>query len=158
MIKRTRLIAAAFISLICSIHVCAAQDNPWLLWSFKTEHVSRTETTLLATASLAPGWHIYSQYLGDDGPPPTHITFNEDDSYQPVGKTKESGNKARIYSEIFETYLVWYSGTVTFSQQFNVFEPVTTITGTIAYMTCNDDTCVPAKKEFTVNVNLLKQR
>ena len=135
-----------------------AQDSQWVVWDLKTQPVSRTEIILTITANLAPGWHIYSQRLSDDGPLPTRIIFDEKDSYLPIGETDELGNKTRFYSDIYETYIEWFTGMVSFRQKFRIHEPVTTIRGKIEYMTCNDDTCVPARREFAIEVNLLKPR
>lgn len=133
-----------------------AQETPWVMWNFKAIPLSKTEVNLLITATLAPGWHIYPQHLAGGGPPPTQITYTEDRSYQPLGGSAETGNKARFYSDILEMYIEWYSDTVTFSQRVTVYEPVTVIRGTIEYMTCNEGTCIPDQKEFAVAINLLK--
>jgi DsbC/DsbD-like thiol-disulfide interchange protein len=135
-----------------------AQDKAGVIWDYKAVPLSKTEVNLLVTASLAPGWHIYSQHLAEGGPPPTRITYLEHRSYRPLGEPKETGNKASFYSDIFEMPIEWYSHTVTFSQRVHLYEPVTAIQGMIEYMTCNDEVCVPARKEFTIDINLLKQR
>ena len=45
---------------------------------FKTElkNISATEVEIVFTASIEPGWHVYSTDLGDGGP--ISATFNTD--------------------------------------------------------------------------------
>jgi len=135
-----------------------AQDTSWLLWDFKAVPQANDEVLLHLTATLAPGWHIYSQHLGNGGPQPTRITYVESTAYVLSGEATESGNQSRFYSPIFEMDIVWFSSSATFSQKIKLREPVTTIHGKIDYMTCNDTICVPGRREFRVDVAARKPR
>lgn len=134
------------------------QETPWIIWDFRAVPHAHHEVIVNLTATLAPGWHIYSQHLAAGGPPPTRITYAESPAYVPSGDAMESGDQTRFYSDIFEMDIVWFSGTVTFSQKLKLNEPVTTVQGTIDYLMCHDTICVPAKREFRLAVKSLPPR
>jgi hypothetical protein len=156
MIKFTPLLIIVLLT-VTIVPKSAGQDGPPVKWNFKTELSSKREIILTTTANIAPGWHLYSQYLKEGGPQPTRFSFYQSDAYTPVGQDAEKGEETTFYDEIYEMEITWYSRTVSFVQKFRLNEPVTAINGKVEYMTCNDHICIPAKKEFTVSVNMLKQ-
>ncbi len=48
--------------------------------------------------------------------------------------------------------ITWYSSIVTFFQKIRLNKPVTTISGKVEYMTCNNEVCIPSMHEFNVDV------
>lgn len=134
-----------------------AQGSTPVNWNFKIEQLPQHEIVLNITASIAPGWHLYSQHLKEGGPQPTRFSFHQSDGYIVMGQAEEKGKQTTFYDDIYEMEITWYSETASFLQKFRLNEPVTTIIGEVEYMTCNNQICVPDKKEFEINVNLLKE-
>lgn len=128
------------------------QSRVPVVWSFHTGRLSEREIILTLTADVAAGWHVYSQFSGEDGPQPARVIFNTHDAYAPVGRPEERGRATTYYDSTYEMEITWLSGTVSFLQKIKLMEPVTRISGKIEYMVCNNHMCIPDKREFAVDV------
>ena len=130
---------------------CGAQDLHQVVWSFKLTDAAGEWSMLHATASLAAGWHMYSQYLRPGGPLPTRFTFRPNESvYAVIGPTREEGNAVRFYDDLYEMEIVWYGEQVVFRQPLQLIKSHGTISGSVEFMICNEEMCIPGKREFSV--------
>ncbi|MEJ0055965.1 MAG: protein-disulfide reductase DsbD domain-containing protein [Bacteroidota bacterium] len=120
-------------------------------WNFKAEYVKKNKAIVTATAYLEPGWHIYSQFLKEGGPQPTHLSFNNNEGYSPVGRPKENGKPLKFYDDNYEMKITWFSGEVSFQQEIKFTKPPSVIQGTVDYMTCNDQMCIPDTQDFKID-------
>lgn len=122
-------------------------------WDMTIEKRSEQEYELVYSASLKPGWVIYSQYLNlkedEIGPLPTAFLFDKGEHYALVGQTSETGNKKEGMDPIFEVFVTKFTeGTVTYRQTVKVSDPAQEINGIIEFMTCDDRQCLPADVAF----------
>lgn len=116
--------------------------NP-VQFEYSTKKVSANEVELLFTAHIQSGWHLYSQFLESGGPLPTEFHFPKDNTYKLLGKTSEP-KATVVYDDMFQMDVAYFSDKVTFRQRIRVLsEQDFTINGTIDYMVCNSETCVP---------------
>ena len=71
------------------------------------------------------------------------------------GKTKEVGKIVSKYEEVFEGTVKYFEGKADFVQVIKLKASVkTTISGSIEYMACNDEQCLPpATVPFTISLN-----
>ncbi|HEX8038720.1 MAG TPA: protein-disulfide reductase DsbD domain-containing protein [Chryseosolibacter sp.] len=121
-------------------------------WSFEARPGRGGEATLLFTATLAPGWHLYSQHLAEGGPLPTRFRLEPADAFiceTPVG---EKGAAHTYYDSLYGMDVTWYAGAVSFGQKIRLIKPVPAIRGTVEYMTCNDRICIPCEEQFTIEL------
>ncbi len=109
---------------------------------------------VVITATVKKPWHIYSQNTGKSGPVPTEIKFAPNPLVKLVGSVKETGKLEKIYDDAFHTDVLYYSNSVVFTQEVKVKAGIkTNISGTIEYMVCNDDQCLPpTKKSFDIKL------
>jgi thiol:disulfide interchange protein DsbD len=121
-------------------------------WNVSADRLTSSEWIINITASLRPGWHIYSQYNGDYGPVPTVITLADSEDYVQLGKANELGKPCQFYDSIYEMNIIWFAQQVTFAQKVKLNHPVPSLHGTIDYMTCNDHVCIPLREEFTADL------
>lgn len=134
-------------------------DHSPVKWQFTAIPTSPKKATLVFTATLDEGWHIYSQFIEPGGPLPTTFTFLPDNRYSLKGKVKEDGKPIKSYDSTFEMKIVWYSNMVTFSQEVMLEAAITTIKGTIEFMSCTDETCLPPKEvPFSLEVNTVEEK
>jgi thiol:disulfide interchange protein DsbD len=97
-------------------------------------------------ATLADGWHLYSQHVANEiGPVPTSFVFEPNDAVKFIGKVNEP-QPIQKYDENFEAMLDFFEGKVLFTQRLSVKQN-TIITGTLTYMLCNDVMCLPPVDE-----------
>ncbi|UTW64681.1 thioredoxin family protein [bacterium SCSIO 12741] len=123
-------------------------------WSFSAEKISDKEYNLVATATLDPKWHLYSQNLESmDGPVPTQFRFNEKDgNFKVVGKTEERGEIHKEFDPNFEMELSFYEHEVSFAQRIRFEGEPGIAKGDVYFMVCDDKNCLPPE-EIVFEIN-----
>lgn len=140
--------------LICSFAAVRAQiENP-VKWTYLAKKIKGDMYELHMTATLNGKWHIYSQDAGD-GPQATEFAFSKNPLIKTEGSVKEVGKLEKEYDPNFRSTLRFYSGKVDFVQKVKLKAAVSTIAkGTITYMVCNDQKCLPPRDiPFTVKID-----
>jgi thiol:disulfide interchange protein DsbD len=119
------------------------------MWNFAYNQESKT---VEIQATLADGWHLYSQDVDNEiGPVPTSFTFESNNDLKLIGKVTEP-SPIQKYDENFEAMLDFFEGKVVFSQRVSVKES-TELKGFVTYMVCNDTQCLPPTDEnFTITI------
>lgn len=121
-----------------------AQVKDPVKWTYTAKKMGSNTYEIILTASLPKPWHIYSTTTGDGGPLPTKVTIKRNPLVSVVGKVKEVGKLESEYDKNFETTVKYYSNKVEFIQTVVVRgKAKTNITGTVEYMTCDDERCLP---------------
>ncbi|MEZ5039826.1 MAG: protein-disulfide reductase DsbD family protein [Saprospiraceae bacterium] len=131
------------LSLIFATSLIKAQPAQPVEWTFSAHKVADKEYDLQFTATIEPGWFIYSQKANEDGPIPTSFYFTADPGFEPVGIPKEEGEKKEGMDDIFGIHLIKYAKKATFTQRVMLTEEVETISGYLEFMCCNDKQCLP---------------
>lgn len=131
-----------------------AQPKDPIIWTYAAKKKTATTYDITITAKLPKPWHIYSQNTGDGGPVPTSVSFTKNPLVVLVNKVTEIGKVEKTYDENFKTNVLYYSNEVSFVQSIKLKVPVKTkLNGSIEYMVCNDELCLPpTKKSFSINV------
>lgn len=103
-------------------------------------------------ATIADGWHLYSQHVDNEiGPVPTSFLFEENQEIKLIGKVNEP-TPIQKYDETFEAMLDFFEGKVVFQQRLTPKES-TTVNGVVTYMLCNDTMCLPPTDEkFSIQI------
>ena len=151
--KKIIFLFSILFSVSLSHDVVAQILNP-VKWSFETKKISDTEYDLLAKAKLEKGWYTYSQFIGDNGPIATLLTFKPNAQYQLVGKADEvSDHKKSGFDKIFEMNITKFAEEVWFVQRVKVTGS-TDIKGSVTFQTCDDEKCLPpADEDFSFKIN-----
>ena len=138
---------------MCCLSVLSSQTTP-IKWSFSVENGEQSTHKIICQAELEPGWYIYSQFLGEDGPIPTTITLDDSGEYAIQGGPTEEGEKKEGHDPLFDMHIVKFSKSATFAQPINLQADNATIRGSVEYMTCDDHKCLPpTTAEFTLRVS-----
>ncbi len=127
--------------------------NP-VKWTYWTEKINDTEYYLVFKAKIDKGFHLYSQFVEEGGPLPTEFIFTEPSGYEVIDKALEIPKPKKEYEEAFMMDVLFFADKQTFKQKIKITgsSPVK-ITGEIAYMVCNDETCVPLYEDFDFVIN-----
>ena len=130
-----------------------AQIERPVTWAFAAQPGAAGEATLTATATIAGNWHIYSQFIEDGGPVPTSFEFTPSPDYELVGKVAESPAPVKAFEKAFNMNIAYFPKRAVFSQKIRLKAPQTTVKGTLTFMVCNDEKCLPPdEQEFSVAV------
>jgi len=123
--------------------VLQAQDL--VQWKFDVQKTAKKEYTITASATIADGWYVYSQYLeSDDGPIKTELVFEGLEDLELIGQATEEGKKVSGYDDMFDMNIVKYKDKMVIQQKVKI-KKKTTAKGYITFMTCDDQSCRPPK-------------
>ncbi|MBR1548763.1 MAG: thiol:disulfide interchange protein, partial [Prevotella sp.] len=101
------------------------------------------EGEIVFTATIDPGWHVYSTDLGQDGP--IAATFNavKMEGVETVGRLTPRGSVIKKYDAMFGMELKYFEHAATFVQKVRFTKPQYTIDCYLEYGACNDEMCMP---------------
>lgn len=121
-------------------------------WTYEVEQSSPDEATLISTAKLDSGWHLYSQHIANNGPR-TEFAYDSLSAYKLLGDTKE-GKSIKEYNPYLEMEVLYFEKDAVFKQKIKVLSKEDfDINGTIDYMVCLDNSqCVKSDEEFSFKV------
>ncbi len=147
-----KLFIIACIAITC-INLSAQKIDP-VNWKFEAKKKTANEYEIVATATVAEPWHIYSQNTGKGGPIATSFSFARNPLIQLNNKLKENGKLEKVYDKNFKTDVLFYANSVVFTQTAKVKGNIkTNVSGTVEYMVCNDEQCLPpVKKSFNIQL------
>jgi thiol:disulfide interchange protein DsbD len=118
-------------------------------WKFDKKDLGNGEYEFTYTATIAPGWVIYSKDVDPNlGPQPTEIEIEKPPKGVKVGKLVESTkNRKSGYDKIFEGEVIKFSKQAVYTQKITLDESYNgdAIEGYVYFMTCNDEKCMPPK-------------
>lgn len=148
----TRLLIGALLFFF-STHLLMAQVLEPVKWTFSAEKVNDQEYDLIFTAHADDGWFIYSQFMGDDGPIPTSLNFENATAFELIGKAAEKGNKKEGYDALFDMDVIKFSGTTQFVQRIKRLNKLEAISGYVEFMCCDSNRCLPPTEvDFVLNL------
>lgn len=138
---------------VFTVAAASAQNINPVSWSFTSKKVNDKLYEVQLTATIQPGWHLYSQVQpGDAIAQPTTFTFNRNPLLELEGKVKEIGKLEKYKDEKLDVSANQYSNKVVFVQKVKMRgKAKTNVTGNLEFQTCNDSKCLPPK---TVNFSI----
>lgn len=153
MSAKRRAWSASVYALCAAASVATAQERPvsWDLRIESTPPLHRGERiSLQVSATMDPGWYIYSLTQPPGGPTRTTVTLQKGESFQldgPIGAPTPESYPDRNFNLYTETY---HSGVI-FTLPARVApgahkgrQPLTTL---VRFQTCNDRVCLPARTD-----------
>lgn len=150
--KTMRNLIICFWFLISGLSVFAQIENP-VKWSFSAKNLNQDKVEISIRADIQPGWHVYSQFIEEGGPIPTSFTFNPSGDYSLIGKVTESPKAISSFDNNFKMNIAWHEKQVIFKQVIKV-NKATSVTGSLEFMVCNDQKCLPPEEvEFNIPVS-----
>jgi len=134
------------VTLFSAVFNLSAQDN-WedkISWSFKLEKIDDTHATIVGTAKLVEGWHVFSvnhdPNKADLTGYPTKFIFGKSKDYKLVGKLQD-GIKAHTVVDELGTSL-YFEKTAVFKQQIEVLtDKAFEVTFDYSFQICDENGC-----------------
>ncbi|SFF58768.1 thiol:disulfide interchange protein DsbD [Salegentibacter agarivorans] len=119
-------------------------------WEASVEKENDSIFTLIFTANLEDGWHLYSQKEADIDIAPIATTFsynNTEENFELIGETTEPDIEP-IYDKVFEADITYFEHEAVFRQQIKVQpESDPEIIAEIYFSVCDDEKCLPPETE-----------
>jgi hypothetical protein len=116
--------------------------------------ISVKNDTLIFNAKIEKGWHVYAAHLPhpNEGPLPTEFIYSASSSFQLKGLVLEGAGIVKM-DEAFGVNVKYFDTQAVFKQVIakNTNEPFN-CSGTINYMVCNDQMCIPLEYPFSIQI------
>ncbi len=130
-----------------------AQKLAPVKWAYQAVKTGDKQYNIIITANVDAPWHIYSQFV-KKGPVPTTVQFAKNPLVLLNGTTKEVGKLEKKFDKNFDAVIGSFGGKVQFIQAVTLkVNTKTKLTGTIEYMVCNEERCLPpTKQSFEVDI------
>ena len=148
--KRILVLSLLFVAVL---NVNAQQKLNPVKWTFEAVKKSDKQYDIVFTANVDAPWHIYSQFV-KKGPVPTTLQFAKNPLVVLKGSTQEVGKLEKKFDNNFGAVIGSFGGKVQFIQAVTLkVNTKTKLTGTIEYMVCNEERCLPpTKQSFEVDI------
>lgn len=132
-----------FAILLLACGLASAQILEPVSWSTSVRTLEGGRLELVASAKIDAGWHVYSQFIGSDGPIPT--TFMTPDSKDLVVQRPVREPKPIIeFDKNFGMELAYFSKKVDFVfDAKRKSQSAFTYTAEVDFMVCDDARCLP---------------
>ena len=101
------------------------------------------EAEMIFSATIDPGWHVYSTNLGQDGPIEASLHVNKLEGAELVGKLTPKGKEISQFDEMFGMNLRYFENAVQFVQKIRFTKPQYDIDAYLEWGACNDEMCMP---------------
>ena len=110
---------------------------------------------IVFSATIAPGWHVYSTDLGQEGPIEASFNVVKADGVELVGKLMARGNVVKKFDDMFGMELKYFETAATFVQKVRFTQQKYAIECYLEYGACNDKSCMPPTQvEFSTQGEL----
>lgn len=149
--NRLTLILLALFALLPFSRVNAQLYDDVIKWSASIEETAKEEKTLVLTAKIEPGWHMYDRNLPEGGPNSTEFLFNTLRGAERIGDFEADRAPEESYDQQFQMKLRWFQTKVVFRQKLHVTDAdnFALVVETRA-QACNDETCLaPSGETFS---------
>jgi thiol:disulfide interchange protein DsbD len=123
-------------------------------WSIEAKAINNNEVEVLLHAEIQKQWHLYGTDIGDNGPIPTSLHYNDSTQIAILTPFKETQPPKIKYDNNYEMNVPLIDGAGTFKQRIKIKTTTTNISGYIEYMACSGSECLPPNtSDFTINLN-----
>lgn len=125
--------------------------NP-VKWSVASKKLNDKEAVVFIKATIEKGWHIYGLNVPNGGPIATSFAFQPSKDYNLHGKVAAPAPQSK-FEKAFDMNVTYYAKEVTFQQKIKLNKGQTTVKGTVEFMACDAERCLPPE-EYAFNVTI----
>ena len=136
-----------FIALALAVLPAAAQVENVVKWTNSVNDNGDGKYTLVLTADINDGWHIYDLQNYEGGPNPTTIRFVAGEGAELDGAMRQLSSPVKIYDDIFGMEIGYFEKKAVFEQDVRLSAQSATVKAEVEYMACNDQNCIPPTEE-----------
>jgi thiol:disulfide interchange protein DsbD len=140
--ERMKKIISSTILFLIALSAMAQMMDP-VHFTSQLKLLKEGEAELVFSATIDPGWHVYSTNLGNDGPIAASFNTVKMEGAEPVGKLQARGSEIKKYDKLFDMELRYFEKAVTFVQKIRFTKPQYDIDCYVEYGACNDEACLP---------------
>lgn len=145
-IKRLTYIFALLAIMVIAL---PGQAQNAIRWRCTAKMITATEGELTVRAIVEPGWHLYGMKMPKGGPKPTVLDFGKSTGIKFTGDFFPSVKPTVKTDPVFGIKVSFWEKNVAFKRTFKLTgdRKNAVIQGSVTYMGCDDETCLPPKTE-----------
>ena len=144
-------ILSLFFGILLSINLTYSQEPVSFTTSVKS--ISENQYELIITSNIDDEWRLYSQFLKEGGALPTEFIFENEESFNLIGKMIESESITK-FDPIFNLDQSYFINSNIFKQTIELKKSnISKIFATIAYQACTDAICIFRESELIFNLD-----
>ena len=144
-------ILSLFFGILLSINLTYSQEPVSFTTSVKS--ISENQYELIITSNIDDEWRLYSQFLKEGGALPTEFIFENEESFNLIGKMIESESITK-FDPIFNLDQSYFINSNIFKQTIELKKSnISKILATIAYQACTDAICIFRESELIFNLD-----
>jgi thiol:disulfide interchange protein DsbD len=137
-----RFFLAAF-AVLLPLGTAVAQILQPVSWTTSVRSLDGGKLELVASAKIDAGWHVYSQFIGSDGPIPTAFKLPESKDLKTEGPVREP-KPIKEFDKNFGMELAYFAKKADFVIAAQRISPKAfTYTADVEFMVCDDERCLP---------------
>jgi len=137
-----RFFLAAF-AVLLPLGTAVAQILQPVSWTTSVRSLDGGKLELVASAKIDAGWHVYSQFIGSDGPIPTAFKLPESKDLKTEGPVREP-KPIKEFDKNFGMELAYFAKKADFVISAQRISPKAfTYTAEVEFMVCDDERCLP---------------
>ncbi len=142
------------ILLLLATLIAKTQIVEPIKWSFEKKQGDK-EVSLIFSATIDKGWHLYDTYLPEGGPIPTSIVYEDSSKFEFVGELQKIPAAEVHFDSAFQMNLRYFSNKVSLIQKIRLpSDAPVTIKGYVEFMGCDNQSCLPPNEaEFSFDFN-----
>ncbi|MCW8311180.1 protein-disulfide reductase DsbD N-terminal domain-containing protein [Sphingobacterium sp. InxBP1] len=113
-----------------------------ITWDCVLKRKSPEEGEISMKAKIPQGWHLYALGNNPKSPIQMNFKFAPDKSYELIGDVSQP-QPLRKFEKQLGIPVTYFENEVEFGQKIKIKSKNGTIKGTIQFMQCSDEVCVP---------------
>ncbi len=122
----------------------AQMQTDVITWQATLEDKGTPEKTIVFTATIKSGWHLYDQNMPADGPSSTEFIFDKIQGAKRIGGFVSDRKPHESFDKQFEMNLRYYERSVSFRQKIVVTDAEKfAISVRVRGQGCNEEMCLP---------------
>ena len=139
--NRLTIFVMTVLMMFCS-HAKTQTVSGQVTWECTLKRKSPEEGEILMKAKIRPGWHMYALGNSAQSPIKMNFKFEPDPSYQLLGNVTQPA-PLRKFENLLGMPVTYFENEVEFGQKIRLKGKSGIIRGTIQFMQCSDQVCVP---------------
>lgn len=150
-LKREKYLALLWLTVSLALPAAAQMESP-VAWRCAARTAGDSAVVATFSATIEPGWHVYSMDLPDGGPVALSVEWESLDGAALDGGIESDREPVSSRDDVFDMELSWWERGVTLEQRFAVADTGDYhISGQIRYMACSDVSCqAPTAEVFSL--------
>ncbi len=135
-------ILAISLLMLFSAYTKGQTSSDQITWECILKRKSSNEGEIFMKAKIPAGWHLYALGNNPDSPIRMNFKFTADKAYELIGAVSQPKPLRKLEKQL-GIPVVYFEDEVTFGQKIKIKGKNGVVKGTIQFMQCNDEICVP---------------